>query len=38
MALCNASDFELDVLQATKLQSVWPVYASRSEALAALLP
>ena len=36
MALCCASDFEVDVLQATKLDSVWPMYASRAEALAAL--
>lgn len=36
MVLCCASDFEVDVLQATKLDSVWPQYASRAEAIAAL--
>ena len=36
MALCNASDFVVDVLNATKLDTVWPVFKSRPEAEAAL--
>ena len=36
MVLCCASDFEMDVLQATKLDGVWPHFASRAEALVAL--
>lgn len=37
VALCNTSDFQLDVLHATKLDSVWPIYPTRPEALEALV-
>jgi anti-anti-sigma factor len=36
MALCCLSDHERDILAATGLDGVWPVYASRDEALAAV--
>jgi anti-anti-sigma factor len=36
LALCNVSEGILMVLKATKLQTVWPIYGTRSEALAAL--
>jgi anti-anti-sigma factor len=35
LALCNVSDGVQMVLRATKLQTVWPIYGTRSEALAA---
>jgi len=36
LALCNVSENVTQVLRLTKLQTVWPIYASRQEALAAL--
>jgi anti-sigma B factor antagonist len=36
LALCNVSEGILMVLRATKLQTVWPIYGTRPEALAAL--
>jgi anti-anti-sigma factor len=36
VALCNVSPAELDVLTATRLNSVWAVYPTRAAALAAL--
>ena len=36
IALCNLSDSERQMLQVTKLDRLWPIYASRREALAAL--
>lgn len=36
LALCNVSAGVLLVLRATKLQTVWPIYATRQEAIAAL--
>jgi anti-anti-sigma factor len=36
LALCNVSEGVLLVLRATKLQTVWPIYATRQEALAAM--
>jgi hypothetical protein len=34
--LCHPSDREHDILARTRLNTIWPVYASRSEAFAAL--
>jgi hypothetical protein len=36
MAFCNLSDHERDILQITHLDRLWPVYATRSEALEAV--
>jgi anti-sigma B factor antagonist len=36
LALCNVSEGVLMVLRATKLQTVWPIYGTREEAIAAL--
>ncbi|MHC4398410.1 MAG: STAS domain-containing protein [Planctomycetota bacterium] len=36
MALCGAQPFCVEVLQITRLNSLWPVYASTGEAIAAL--
>lgn len=36
MVLCNTSEFQIDVLHATKLDSVWKIYPTRAEALTAL--
>jgi anti-sigma B factor antagonist len=36
LALCNVSDSVNDVLRVTKLQTVWPIYNSREQALAAV--
>jgi anti-anti-sigma regulatory factor len=36
LALCNVSPAEQDVLSATRLDSVWSVYPTRTAALAAL--
>ncbi len=36
MALCNLSDHERDVLQATRLDTLWTLRDSRAEALAAV--
>ena len=36
LALCNVSPAELDVLSATRLDSVWKIYPTRAAALAAL--
>lgn len=38
MAICNLSPYGLEVLRRTKLQSVWPICASRAEALQAVGP
>jgi len=38
MALCEAQPFCLEVLQSTRLDSLWPTYPSRDEAVAALQP
>jgi anti-anti-sigma factor len=36
MAFCNVSGLEREILQVTKLDGLWPVCASRAEALAAV--
>jgi anti-anti-sigma factor len=36
MAFCNVSKLEREILQVTKLDGLWPVCASRAEALAAV--
>lgn len=36
LALCNVSDNVAEVLRVTKLQTVWPIYANRDQALTAL--
>lgn len=36
LALCNVSDTVHQILRITKLHTVWPIYASREEALHAL--
>jgi anti-anti-sigma factor len=36
IAFCNLSDHERDILQITHLNWLWPIYASRSEALEAV--
>jgi anti-anti-sigma factor len=36
MAFCNVSDHEKEVLQITKLDKMWPICSSRSEALEAV--
>jgi anti-anti-sigma factor len=36
LALCNVSENVTQVLRLTKLQTVWPIYGSRQEAIAAL--
>ncbi|MGQ0636015.1 MAG: STAS domain-containing protein [Planctomycetaceae bacterium] len=36
LALCNLSDTVHQVLRVTKLHAVWPIYATRDEALAAV--
>lgn len=36
MVLCGISDFVEDLLRVTRLESIWPVYPSRDEALAAI--
>jgi anti-anti-sigma factor len=36
LALCNVSDNVWQVLRVTKLQTVWPIYGNRDQALAAL--
>ncbi len=36
MALCGLSPFCKDVLTTTRLDKIWPMYASRSEAVAEL--
>jgi anti-anti-sigma factor len=36
MAFCNVSDHELEILQITKLDHLWPICSSRSAALAAV--
>ena len=36
MALCNVSTHELEVLQITKLDELWPICSSREEALRAV--
>lgn len=33
MAFCNLSEHEKEILQFTKLDHLWPIYSSRSEAL-----
>jgi anti-sigma B factor antagonist len=33
LALCNVSEGVIQVLRMTKLQTVWPIYASREQAL-----
>ena len=33
MALCNVSDHEKEILQITKMYTLWPNYSTRSEAL-----
>ncbi|MBI3862545.1 MAG: STAS domain-containing protein [Planctomycetia bacterium] len=36
LALCNVSHNVLDVLRVTKLHAIWPIYATRDHALAAV--
>lgn len=36
MALCNVSDNVIQVLRVTKLHTIWPIYASREQALSAV--
>jgi anti-anti-sigma factor len=36
MALCNVSDHENEILEATGLADFWPVYPSRAEAVEAM--
>jgi len=36
LALCNVSENVLQVLQITKLHTVWPIYGSREQAQAAI--
>jgi anti-anti-sigma factor len=36
LALCNVSESITQVLRVTKLQTVWPIYGSREQALAAV--
>jgi anti-anti-sigma factor len=36
LALCNVSENILQVLRVTKLHAIWPIYASRDQALAAV--
>jgi len=36
LALCNVSDSVTQVLRVTKLQTVWPIYGNRDQALAAV--
>ena len=36
LALCNVSESVVQVLRVTKLQTVWPIYASREQALTAV--
>ena len=36
LALCNVSEGVLMVLRVTKLQTVWPIFASRQDAIASL--
>ncbi len=36
LALCNVSENVVEVLRITKLHTVWPIYASRDQALSAL--
>ncbi len=36
LALCNVSESVIQVLRVTKLQTVWPIYSSREQALAAV--
>jgi len=38
MALCQAESFCLEVLESTRLNSLWPHYLTRDEAVAALKP
>jgi anti-anti-sigma factor len=38
MALCEAQPFCIEVLESTRLDSLWPAYPSRDEAVAALKP
>lgn len=37
MAVCNASPFGREVLQVTRLDTIWPVVSAREEALRAML-
>ncbi len=36
LALCNVSESVIQVLRVTKLQTVWPIYSSREQAVAAV--
>ena len=36
LALCNVSDNVTQVLRVTKLHTIWPIYGTRDQALAAL--
>lgn len=36
MVFCNLSDDELDVLRVTRLDTVWPTYATLTDALAGI--
>lgn len=36
LALCNVSDTVMQILRVTRLNPVWPIYASRAEALGAI--
>jgi anti-anti-sigma factor len=36
MAICNLSDVGLEILHTAKFDSLWPVYATRQEAINAL--
>jgi anti-anti-sigma factor len=36
LALCNVSDNVVQVLRVTKLHTIWPIYATRDQALVAM--
>jgi len=36
MAVCNVSEVEREVLQVSRFDTLWPIYASRQEAVAAV--
>ncbi len=36
LALCNVSDNVIQVLRVTKLHTIWPIYSTRDQALAAI--
>lgn len=36
MAVCNLSDVEREVLEVSRFDTLWPIYATREEAMAAV--